>query len=271
MPLNSRRSVDGVVVQAVDDGGAPFVVDLDGYEGPLQVLLALAESQKVDILQISMTRLADQFLAFVREAGRRRFALAADYLVMAAALTHLKSRLLLPKPEPVSLNEPSAEAVAAALAARLARLAVVRRAARDLEARPILRRDIFTRGDPQATVIVSRIPDDGDLGALLAAYVAPAKRRAERRYAPTPAPCYALDDARLRLRAMAPNLSRWTKLSRVTPAPEEVTQGGRRPAAASCLASTLSATLELVREGVVEARQLTLLDEVYLRGVRRAA
>ena len=90
---------------AAQDGEA-LIVDIDGYEGPLHVLLALARSQKVDLLQLSVTRLADQYLAFVREARRHRFALAADYLVMAAWLAYLKSRLLLPKPERPKEGEP---------------------------------------------------------------------------------------------------------------------------------------------------------------------
>src|SRR6185437_16748043 len=100
---------------AAQDGEA-LIVDIDGYEGPLHVLLALARTQKVDLLQLSVTRLADQYLAFVKEARRQRFSLAADYLVMAAWLAYLKSRLLLPRPERPKGDEPLAEEVAAQLA-----------------------------------------------------------------------------------------------------------------------------------------------------------
>jgi segregation and condensation protein A len=93
--------------------GEELILDLDGYEGPLHVLLALARSQKVDLLQISITALADQYLGFVQQAARRRFALAADYLVMAAWLTYLKSRLLLPKPERQAIEGAEPEALAA--------------------------------------------------------------------------------------------------------------------------------------------------------------
>lgn len=135
--------------QAADANDA-LVVDLDGYEGPLHVLLALARAQKVDLLKISITRLAEQFLAFVHAAQRRRFALAADYLVMAAWLAYLKSRLLLPKREQPKLAEAPAEDLAAQLAFRLAKLQAMRTAADQLAQRPQLKRDVFPRGDPEA-------------------------------------------------------------------------------------------------------------------------
>ena len=131
--------------EAAEDGAA-LVIDIDGYEGPLHVLLALARSQKVDLLQLSITRLAEQYLAFVQQARRVRFALAADYLVMAAWLAYLKSRLLLPKPERAKAEEPPAEEMAAQLAFRLAKLDVMRKAVEALKERPILQRDVFTRG-----------------------------------------------------------------------------------------------------------------------------
>ena len=130
--------------------GEALIVDLDGYEGPLHVLLALARSQKVDLMKLSVTKLVDQYLAFVREARTRRFSLAADYLVMAAWLAYLKSRLLLPRPERAAEEELPAETVAAQLAFRLAKLGAMRDAAEALLTGPVLRRDIFTRGDPEA-------------------------------------------------------------------------------------------------------------------------
>ncbi len=116
--------------------GEALIVDVDGYEGPLHVLLALARSQKVDLVKISVTRLADQYLAFVQQARRRSFALAADYLVMASWLAFLKSRLLLPRPERPQAEEAPAEEVAAQLAFRLAKLDAMRRASETLRARP---------------------------------------------------------------------------------------------------------------------------------------
>jgi segregation and condensation protein A len=246
--------------------GEALIVDLEGYEGPLDVLLALARAQKVDLLKLSITRLADQYLAFVREARRRRFAVAADYLVMAAWLAYLKSRLLLPKPQPLAPDEISADEVAGRLAFRLAKIDAMRRMAEALEERPILGRDVFTRGDPEAVTVVSNSRLEGDLYGLVGAYVSQRRRIQDRRYRPPALPAYRLDEARERLRALLPDLRRWTPLTGVAPAPAA---GG--PTRASCVASTLSAGLELVREGDLEARQLDAFQEVYLRGCKAAA
>ncbi len=246
-------------VAAADEADA-LIVDLDGYEGPLHVLLELARSQKVDLIRISVTRLADQYLAFVRAARRRRFILAADYLVMAAWLAYLKSRLLLPKPQRASEDEPPAEEVAQRLAFRLAKLEAVRRAVGALNSRPILKRDVFARGDPEALSIISHRRLEGDLYGLMNAYIAQRKRAQPRDYRPLTCQALRLDDARDRLRAMLPRLTRWTPLTGVAPAQRE-----SGPTRASCVASTLAATLELVREGDLDARQLDHFQEVYLR------
>ena len=115
MSESFQPNLDFNAVAEVEDREA-FVVDLDGYEGPLHVLLALARNQKVDLLKLSITQLAEQYLAFVHEARRRNFALAADYLVMASWLAYLKSRLLLPRTDKGKAEEPPAEEMAAALA-----------------------------------------------------------------------------------------------------------------------------------------------------------
>ena len=141
-----QPNLDFSAAEQVDPREA-FVVDLDGYEGPLHVLLALARTQKVDLLKLSITRLAEQYLAFVHEARRRNFSLAADYLVMASWLAYLKSRLLLPRTEKAG-DELPAEELAAALAFRLQKLEAMRKAVEALTSRPRLKRDVFTRGDP---------------------------------------------------------------------------------------------------------------------------
>lgn len=266
MSLAFQTSLDfTAAVEAKDDGEA-LIVDLEGYEGPLDVLLALARAQKVDLLKLSVTRLAEQYLAFVREARRRRFAVAADYLVMAAWLAYLKSRLLLPKPQALADGEPTAEETAARLTFRLAKLDAMRRAAETLQDGPVLGRDVFTRGDPGAVTIVSSSRLDGDLYGLLNAYVGLRRREEARRYSPPAVAAYRLDEARARLRALLPALRRWTPLTGVAPAED---RGG--PTRASFVASTLSASLELVREGALEARQLAAFQEVYLRGRKAAA
>lgn len=244
--------------QAAEDGEA-LIVDLEGYEGPLHVLLALARAQKVDLLQLSVATLADQYLAFVQEARRRRFGLAADYLVMAAWLAYLKSRLLLPRTEKVR-DEPPAEEMAAALAFRLQKLDAMRRAVDALQGRPRLGVEVFTRGQPEAATVVSSTALRSSLHELLGAYVGRRTRAAERRYRPTAPVVYPLDDARDRLRRLLPELKAWTPLGSVAPPTRAA-----GPSGASCMASTLSAGLELVKEGRLEARQLAAFDEVYLR------
>lgn len=245
---------------AAEDGEA-LIVDIEGYEGPLHVLLALARSQKVDLLQLSILKLAEQYLSFVQQARRMRFSLAADYLVMAAWLAYLKSRLLLPKPEKMKPEEAPAEEVAARLAFRLAKLDAMRKAADALKERPQLGREVFGRGDPEAIKVIPSGQIEGDLYGLMSAYIDQRKKEQGRHYTPRAPVAYPLEDARDRLRSMLPDLDRWTPLAGVAPfGPAE--QG---PSRASFLASTLSASLELVKEGALEARQLEAFADIYLK------
>lgn len=245
--------------EAAEDG-QPLIVDIEGYEGPMHLLLAMARTQKVDLLKLSILKLAEQYLEFVRQARSMRFSLAADYLVMAAWLAFLKSRLLLPKAEKAAPGELEPEEAAAQLAFRLARLDAIRKAADALKDRPQLKRDVFTRGDPQAQTVVSTTRFEGNLFALVQAYSTQVKKEAARRYQPAKPRVYALDDARLRLRSELPRMKAWTGLHAIAPA-----GGGEGAPRASCLASTLSAGLELVKEGALEARQLEHFAEIYLR------
>jgi segregation and condensation protein A len=244
---------------AAEDGEA-LIVDLEGYEGPLHVLLALARSQKVDLLKLSVLKLAEQYLAFVQQARRQRFSLAADYLVMAAWLAYLKSRLLLPKPEQPKADEAPAEEIAARLAFRLAKLAAMRDAAEALRTRPQLGREVFGRGDPEAIRVIPSGRIEGDLYGLMSAYIAQRTKEQSRRYTPATPSAYPLEEARERLRRLLPELDRWTPLAGVAPL-----GGGQGPSRASYVASTLSAGLELVKEGALEARQLEAFADVYLR------
>jgi segregation and condensation protein A len=246
--------------------GDGLIVDIDGYEGPLHLLLALARTQKVDLLKLSVLKLAEQYLAFVHQARRLRFSLAADYLVMAAWLAYLKSRLLLPKAEKVAEGELPAEEQAAQLAFRLARLDAIRKAAEALRNRPQHNREFFTRGDPEALKVVSHTRFEGNLFALVQAYAGQVKKEAARHYQPSQPKVYALDDARVRLANELPRLKSWTSLSSLAPMP--YADGPNR---ASYLASTLSAGLELVKNGELEARQLEAFAELYLRARRMEA
>ena len=267
MSMGFQPGLDFSAAENAALDGEALIVDLDGYEGPLHVLLALARSQKVDLLKLSVLKLAEQYLAFVQAARRRRFSLAADYLVMAAWLAYLKSRLLLPRPEQPKPDELPAEEVAARLAFRLAKLDAMRKAADALKARPQLGREVFGRGDPEAVRILPSGRIEGDLYTLMSAYIGQRRKEQARRYTPAPPQAYALEDARERLRRLLPELARWTPLAGVAPfAPE-----GQGPSRASYVASTLSASLELVKDGALEARQLEAFADIYLRARGRAA
>jgi segregation and condensation protein A len=256
-----QPNLDFDAASTAADEGEALVIDIDGYEGPLHVLLALARNQKVDLLQLSITKLADQYLSFVQQARRVRFSLAADYLVMAAWLTYLKSRLLLPKPERPKAEEPPAEEMAAQLAFRLAKLDAMRKAADALRDRPQLGRDVFVRGDPEAIKVIPSTRLEGDLYGLMSAYLEQRRKEQGRHYTPRVQQAYPLEDARDRLRGMLPELARWTPLTGVAPQRPV----GEGPSQASYVASTLSASLELVKEGALEARQLEAFADVYLR------
>lgn len=250
------------------EAGDILLIDIDGYEGPLHVLLMLARKQKVDLLSLSITRLADQYLAFVREARARSFSLAADYLVMASYLAYLKSRLLLPKPARPTEDAIEPEMAAAQLSFQLAKLEAMRQAAEALKARPALGTDVFGRGDPEAVRIIPSGRIEGDLYSLMAAYIGQRKREQGRAYRPSLPNAYPLEVARDRLRELLPELRRWTTLRQAAPSADEVVEGG--PSHASFLASTLSASLELVKEGALETRQTRAFADLYLRA-RNAA
>lgn len=239
-----------------------LVLDLDGFEGPLHVLLTLARSQKVDLLRISITRLAEQYLAFIQEARRLRFALAADYLVMASWLAYLKSRLLLPKTERKVTDEPAPEELAQALAFRLKKLEAMRKSVEALTSRPQLKRDVFARGDPEARLIIPSSRIDANVFDLMSAYVTQRRKETERTYDPTRRiEAYSLEDARDNLRSQLPRLGGWTALDDVAPQPRG--QGG--PKRVSYMASTLSASLELAKEGQLQLQQLATFETLYMR------
>jgi segregation and condensation protein A len=255
-----QPNLDFTAAASAAEDGEALIVDLDGYEGPLHVLLALARSQKVDLLKLSVLKLAEQYLVFVQQARRMRFSLAADYLVMAAWLAYLKSRLLLPRPERPKAEDAPAEEIAARLAFRLAKLDAMRNAGEALKERPQLGREVFGRGDPEAIRVIPSGRIEGDLYQLMSAYIGQRAKSVTRHYTPRPPQAYPLEDARERLRRLLPDLDRWTPLAGVAPM-----GGGQGPSRASYLASTLSASLELVKEGAMEARQLEAFADIYLR------
>ena len=237
---------------------AQFVLDLDGYEGPIDVLLTLARDQKVDLTKLSILDLADQYLAFVARARRLRLELAADYLVMAAWLAYLKSRLLLPEPEGEA--EPTGAELAAALAFQLQRLEAMQRAGVQLMALPRLGRDFFVRGEPERVQVVARPVYRLTLYELLKAYGAQAAERQPSLLRIPPHDLYSMDDALHRIGGMLGHTPDWHSLFHFLP--PGMHDGLRRRAA---LAATFAASLELVRSGRAELRQDGTFGPIYLR------
>ena len=225
-----------------------LVVDVAGFEGPLDLLLDLARRQKVDLREISILALAEQYLAFVEAARSLRLELAADYLVMAAWLAYLKSRLLLP--EPPKAEGPSASELATALANRLRRLEAIRAAAHHLSRVPQLGREVFARGRPEAASVAETGPFTASLHDLLTAYCGRRELRAKAHVTVGRRPVFSLAAAREALEQLVGATGEWTELD--TYLLRYLAEPGMR---ASILASTLSATLELVREGRVLMRQ----------------
>jgi segregation and condensation protein A len=235
-----------------------LIVALEGYEGPIDLLLPLARSQKVDLLKISVLQLADQYLAFVESARGRRLELAADYLVMAAWLTYLKSRLLLPQGSP---EKAGAEEIAEQLRWRLARLQSMREAAARLFARDLLNRDVFARGQPEPVAVIRTRKHADTLYDLLSAYSQQRIRSlAATRYQVQRPPVYLIEEARSRIQRLLGSIPDWRSLTRFLP--PEWQAGHRRR---SALASTFSAALELTRDGRITMQQLTPYGEIYLR------
>jgi segregation and condensation protein A len=225
-----------------------FLVDVDGFEGPLDLLLELARRQKVDLAKISVLALAEQYLAFIEAARNLRFELAADYLVMAAWLAYLKSRLLLPQQD--KGEEPLAEDLAAALALRLQRLEAIRAAAEALVNRPRLGRDIFTRGQPEGVEILRRPQWQASLHDLLAAYAKQRQKQATARYQPAQRFTWSLQEARTALERIAGQALDWTVLDSFL-----MTYFATPEARRAVKASSLAAALEMVRQGAISLRQ----------------
>jgi segregation and condensation protein A len=225
-----------------------FLVDVDGFEGPLDLLLELARRQKVDLHKISVLALAEQYLAFVEAARSLRLELAADYLVMAAWLAYLKSRLLLPQAP--KDEEPPAEDLAAALAFRLQRLEAIRVAAEALVNRPRLGRDMFQRGQPEGIDVVRSPQWEASLFDLLSAYARQRQKKALAKVTFKPRYVWTLAEAREALQRLIGQAVDWTVLDSFL-----VSYCTTPEARRTVRASALSASLELVREGAITLRQ----------------
>jgi segregation and condensation protein A len=239
-------------------GEPALLVDVDGFEGPLDLLLHLARNQKVDLARISVLALAEQYLRFVEQARALRLELAADYLVMAAWLAYLKSKLLIPKQ--AGDGSESGEEMAAILQFRLKRLEAMRDAAARLVNRNRLGRDVFARGLPEMVIIDKKNEYSGTLYDLLTAYASIRQRQAITSVQIAKRGVWSLKEAREILTRMIGRLGDWTALDQFLL--QYLALPGER---ATALASSFAATLELVREGYMEVRQQEAFAPLYMR------
>lgn len=251
--------------EAAEDGEG-LVLDLDGYGGPLHLLLELARKQKVDLARLSILELAEQYIAFIKSAQDLRIELAADYLVMAAWLAYLKSRLILPRD--AGDAEPEAEELAGHLAFRLERLEAMRRAVDGLMRLPMTGDAVHVRGNPEGLRSRTSPIFEAEIFDLLKAYGTSRSRAAIRNHKLPKPRVMSLDEARNRLRralnAVGVDLSDWVSLDDMLPDGADI--GADGVPQASVRASSLLAGLELAKEGRIELRQMKAFAPIYLRG-----
>jgi len=245
--------------EAQPDGPADsLLLRLEGFEGPLDLLLDLARAQKVDLARISILALVEQYLEVIEGARRIRLELAADWLVMAAWLTWLKSRLLVPATDD---DLEAGEEAAEALTARLRELEAIRTAAAWLGKRPILGQDVFARGMPEDHTEIDRSRIAADLGSLVRAYLAAIRRGTKAvPYRPRALTLWTVQDALKRFRSLLGSAPDWASLTQFLP--ENLLGPTERRAA---LTSTLLAGLEMARDGVVHLRQDEAFGPILVR------
>lgn len=251
-----RLERESGALDAADD--ERLVVDIDGYEGPLDLLLDLARAQKVDLSQISILQLAEQYLTFVEAARRVRLELAADYLVMAAWLAYLKSRLLLPQEED---GEPSPDELADRLSLQLRRLEAMRERGAEIMSRYRQGRDVFARGLPEGVTVLRNSHFNLSLYELLSAYAVQRGRVDASELHIERGPLYSIEDAIRWLERMVGTVPDWTNLEQFLP---PIGAAGPRMSK-SALASTFAAVLELTRQGRVELQQGAPYSPLMLR------
>jgi segregation and condensation protein A len=245
--------------------GDTLVVDVEGFEGPLDLLLALARTQKVDLAKISVLALAQQYLDFIAEARRLRLEVAADYLVMAAWLAFLKSKLLLPA-EKDEEGEPTGAELAALLAFRLKRLHAMREVSAQLMTRKRLGRDVFARGTPEPIRITRKSIYEANVYDLLKAYSQQRQRTAIRTWQIRQRTVWSLKEARAELERLLGIDCDWAPLDQLLA--EFLVEPELRKTA---LASSFTATLEMTREGALEIRQAKSFAPLMIRRRMRVA
>jgi len=236
-----------------------LIVDVDGFEGPLDLLLTLSRTQKVDLRKVSVLQLAEQYLVFVEQARKLRIELAADYLVMAAWLAFLKSRLLLP-PDPTE-EGPSGEELAAHLAFQLERLSAMRDAAAKLMAQDQLGRDFFARGIPEDVTRHRRVTYSATLLDLMQAYARIRTKDDFRPYVMDRDNVFTMEQALERMRGLIGYAGEWTSLTSYLPEGWESDPIKRR----SATAATFAASLEMAKRGQIELRQGDVFAPIHIR------
>jgi len=260
--MNAEQEFDTELAERSGDEPS-LMVDVEGFEGPLDLLLTLARQQKVDLAKISILALADQYLAFIEEARKMRLELAADYLVMAAWLAYLKSRLLLPEQHPA--EGLSAEEMANALALRLRRLEAIRKFAEQLMNRPQLGRDIFERGQPEPIAEIKHPQWSATLYDLLSAYASRRQIQSRSVVRVAKRTVWSLAEAREALERLIGQSMDWSPLDQYLVA--YLTDPAMH---ATVLASSFAAALEMIREGRLEAHQQGAFSPLYLRKKQNA-
>lgn len=247
------------------DQADAFLVDVDGFEGPLHLLLGLARRQKVDLRRVSVLELAEQYLAFITDAREKRIDLAADYLLMAAWLAFLKSRLLLPKPEKQTDDEVSADDLAARLAFRLQRLEAMREAGEALMGGDLLNRDVFPRGLPERPVVVKRAQYNTRLIDLMAAFAKIQTRKSrEKPHEVVKQYVLPLEEARKTIVKVLPSIGdRWASLNEVASSSDR-SETDLAPDR-SRLASLFAASLDLTKAHRIDLRQDGYREPVMVR------
>lgn len=253
-----------------DWGDAPLsedllVLDLDGFEGPIDLLLTLAREQKVDLTRLKIVPLVDQYLAYIRRVLHRRLEVAADYLVMAAWLAYLKSRLLLPEPEQPPEDQPTAEEMAEALAFQLRRLEAMQTAGSRLMALPRLGVDMFGRGGDDSMPVILRPVWQVGFYDLLKAYASQKQRQETGGLLIAATELYSMDEALERLEALVGQLPHWADMLSVLPDDLRDSLVYR-----SAVAATFLASLEMAKSGRIQLRQTEVFGPIYLKSGERS-
>ncbi len=258
MSASTQEFEDGFEQDTVNDDDR-LLVELDGFEGPLDLLLSLAREKKIDICQVSIADLATQYIDYINDLKKHRLEIAADYLVMAAWLVFLKSKLLIPSEEEL-LDSPSGDQLAAQLAFRLKRLEAMREKGNELMARPQLGEEFFAAGSVQERETVTQFEYKAELYDLLKAYAAQRQRQAKSDYKIKKREVWSIKKARARLSSLLGVSIDWAPINELIAA-----FMGTEKTQKTTVASTFGATLEMARDGVIEIRQSGPFQPLYVK------